>query len=101
MQRKAGTLRERQRGAPKPSASSGEMRLTSMLPQMEQCAESKLAKGVARERRHSAELHAGQIIRVRNHLLTFGLALCYENSQFQASRKCVKDEKKQVMSALR
>jgi hypothetical protein len=27
------------------------MRLTSMLPQMEQCAESKLAKGVARERK--------------------------------------------------
>jgi len=38
-------------GAPKPSASSGEMRLTSMLPQMEQCAESKLAKGVARDRK--------------------------------------------------
>src|ERR1043166_2722871 len=97
MQRKAGTPRKRQKGAAKPSGSSLEMRLSSILPQIEQWAESVWAKGVARERkrveqraqrqgilprtlaressnvrrrdlRHSAELQIGQIIRVGLHL---------------------------------
>jgi len=55
MQRKAGMARARQSGAVMPSTKSGEMRLTSRLPQMEQWALSKLARGVARERKRLAQ----------------------------------------------
>src|SRR5258706_4820976 len=101
MQRKAGMARARQSGAVMPSTKSGEMRLTSRLPQMEQWALSKLARGVARERkrlaqreqrqgtlpkklaqkssrlrrrerRQSGELHTGQTIRPGRFLSDFG-----------------------------
>src|SRR5258705_13390105 len=51
MQRKAGTPRVRHKGAAKPSARSLAMRLTSILPQIAQCATSKCANGVLRERK--------------------------------------------------